>query len=42
MDKGPDVEYDCDMLERETRTAVGHTRHMQSIFGIEYPGDRGN
>ena len=42
MAKGPDMEHDYDMLERETGTAVGHKRRIQSTFGIKYPGDRGN
>jgi len=42
MAKGRDMEYDYDMLERETRTAVGYTRRIQPTFGVKYPRDRGS
>ena len=42
MAKGPNMEYDYDMLERETGTAMGHTHRIQSTFGIKYPGDCGS
>ena len=42
MAKGPDMEYDYDMLERETGPAVGHTHRIQPTFGVKYPRDRGD
>jgi len=37
----PDMEYDHDMLERETGTAMGHARRIQAAVGVEHPTDRG-
>ena len=41
MAAGPDMEYDYDMLERETRTAMGHTLCIQPALGVKYPGNHG-
>lgn len=35
---GQYVEYDNDVLECETGTAVGRAHCVQPVFDIEYPG----